>query len=87
MLGWGLVLRLVHLVLRLVDQLSDRHCVMHAEALLLVHLSHLRSGSPVRVVVWGGLEGCTGVRARIELWFGFGFRDGLGLGYMGQEED
>ena len=60
MLGWGLVLRLVHLVLRLVDQLSDRHCVMHAEALLLVHLSHLRSGSPVRVVVWGGLEGCTG---------------------------
>lgn len=47
MLGLGLVLGLVHLVLRLVDQLLDRHRVMHAETLLLVHLSHLGSGSRV----------------------------------------
>ena len=79
----GLVLGLVHLVLRLVDQLSDRHRVMHAEALLLVHLSHLSSGSRVRFVVWGGLEGRGGVSGsdctRIEPWARLGL-GGLGLG-------
>ena len=60
---------------------------MHAEALLLVHLSHLGSGSRVRFVVWGGLEWCCGVRAWIEPWARLGLGGlglGIGLGFSGE---
>jgi hypothetical protein len=74
-------------VLRLVDQLTDRHRIAHPEPLLLVHLVHLCYRARVTI----GLLGLVGLRLRFGFGFGFarvrvrvrGFGFGFGFGFAG----